>query len=578
MDSIQARARLKESLAIRSKCELSEPSGIPYPATLEDVKRQLKQAIEAKKQREEQLRQQQEGRPPNQQREEEKGQKSKKICTEQHRHPSASTSNSIIPHRSSSPPPSAASLLPTRLSRLDRQRNYDALEEKLSFITWVEFRRQAQAIQFMEMQQEGKRRERIERELEHKQAEEEMKDSDTTGNQLTKEASSSSSTSTSTSGDLRLFSYELGLRSARGQPTGARRFILTTYDDMWVRYFTFHASQRHHYEMIMENHPCHLYFDIEFKWQKNRHFRRPEACGGDDRIEEGDDSPTHSLIEIEPVMKALCNEIVTQLNSRFRFDPPVTCKQLLQLDSSSSVKFSRHIIVRLDQDIRPTAAPQTASLQDDDTHSSTSSTPCVAPSSKRSRANHSPPSLSTPPAPRFMFRNNFHAGRFVRTMCNDIARQVRQPMESHQQSATPVDDSQMSDHERQRLEHLRLLRYCLVQDSHAHQDDESAPSSSSSTSPPFDSSLPPHFQPMIDQGVYTRNRSFRLFLSSKNIPPHVGSSQASFSSSASSFDVDDTPPVLLVADSNEFPLDGVALKDIFMATLICNVRMHKRIW
>ena len=43
-------------------------------------------------------------------------------------------------------------------------------------------------------------------------------------------------------------------------PNGARRFIVSTYAEFWRRYEAVPPKQRHHYEIIREGAPCHLYF------------------------------------------------------------------------------------------------------------------------------------------------------------------------------------------------------------------------------------------------------------------------------------------------------------------------------
>ena len=42
--------------------------------------------------------------------------------------------------------------------------------------------------------------------------------------------------------------------------TGKRSFIVTTYSKFWQRYQEVLPDHRHHYEIIQEQTPCHLYF------------------------------------------------------------------------------------------------------------------------------------------------------------------------------------------------------------------------------------------------------------------------------------------------------------------------------
>ena len=51
----------------------------------------------------------------------------------------------------------------------------------------------------------------------------------------------------------RVFSYE-------HNSTGKRSFLVTTYTKFWQRYQDMLPDHRHHYEIIQEHAPCHLYF------------------------------------------------------------------------------------------------------------------------------------------------------------------------------------------------------------------------------------------------------------------------------------------------------------------------------
>lgn len=57
----------------------------------------------------------------------------------------------------------------------------------------------------------------------------------------------------------RIFSYE-------HDSTGKRSFIVTTYKKFWQRYQEILPDHRHHYEIIQEGMPCHLYFGKAVCW------------------------------------------------------------------------------------------------------------------------------------------------------------------------------------------------------------------------------------------------------------------------------------------------------------------------
>ncbi|KAL6871481.1 hypothetical protein ACP4OV_014310 [Aristida adscensionis] len=52
--------------------------------------------------------------------------------------------------------------------------------------------------------------------------------------------------------------------------TGTRRFLVSTYEEFWLRYNKLDPKKRHHYEVIQEGSPCHIYFDLEFDKRLNK--------------------------------------------------------------------------------------------------------------------------------------------------------------------------------------------------------------------------------------------------------------------------------------------------------------------
>ncbi|PHT43369.1 hypothetical protein CQW23_17394 [Capsicum baccatum] len=62
--------------------------------------------------------------------------------------------------------------------------------------------------------------------------------------------------------NARVFSYQ-------DHMSGQRRFLVSTYKEFWRRYETMNPKFRHHYEVIQEGLPCHLYFDLEFNKREN---------------------------------------------------------------------------------------------------------------------------------------------------------------------------------------------------------------------------------------------------------------------------------------------------------------------
>ncbi|WVZ14391.1 hypothetical protein V8G54_011957 [Vigna mungo] len=63
--------------------------------------------------------------------------------------------------------------------------------------------------------------------------------------------------------DVHVFSYQ-------DHFNGQRRFLVSTYTEFWRRYKNMNPKFRHHYEVIQEGLPCHLYFDLEFNKKVNK--------------------------------------------------------------------------------------------------------------------------------------------------------------------------------------------------------------------------------------------------------------------------------------------------------------------
>lgn len=215
---------------------------------------------------------------------------------------------------------------------------------------------------------------------------------------------------------VRIFSYQ-------DHVSGQRRFLVSTYKEFWRRYKNMNCKFRHHYEVIQEGMPCHLYFDLEFNIKEN--------------AEKNGDEMVDLLILI--IFEALLEKYSIEGDTNW----------IVELDSSTKDKFSRHLIICL---------PGTA------------------------------------------FKDNTHVGAFVTEICSRI------------HSARGRD---------KKFEQLFITK-----------DSSSA-------------DVPCHL--FIDTAVYSRNRCFRLHLSSK-----AGKNS-----------------VLL--PTGRFKCKEMSEEDVFMVSLICNV-------
>ncbi|KAL2550531.1 DNA-directed primase/polymerase protein [Forsythia ovata] len=114
--------------------------------------------------------------------------------------------------------------------------------------------------------------------------------------------------------NARVFSYQ-------DHMNGQRRFLVSTYKEFWRRYKDMNPKFRHHYEVIQEGLPCHLYFDLEFNMREN-----PDK-NGDEMVD----------LLLTVVFDALLEKYSIGGNKDW----------VVELDSSTKEKFSRHLIIRL---------------------------------------------------------------------------------------------------------------------------------------------------------------------------------------------------------------------------------------
>ncbi|KAJ1404411.1 DNA-directed primase/polymerase protein isoform X3, partial [Sesbania bispinosa] len=112
--------------------------------------------------------------------------------------------------------------------------------------------------------------------------------------------------------DVRVFSYQ-------DHFNGQRRFLASTYTEFWRRYKNMDSKFRHHYEVIQEGLPCHLYFDLEFNKRINI------GKNGDEMVD----------LLISVVLEALHEKYAIHGDHNW----------IVELDSSTEDKFSRHLII-----------------------------------------------------------------------------------------------------------------------------------------------------------------------------------------------------------------------------------------
>ncbi|XP_076004101.1 DNA-directed primase/polymerase protein [Genypterus blacodes] len=247
---------------------------------------------------------------------------------------------------------------------------------------------------------------------------------------------------------------------------GQRIFLVTSYSELWHYYRTYPQSLMHCYEVIPEGAVCKLYFDLEFHKSSN--------TGADGRA------------MVSFLIQYVCEKLMEV------YGIECSAKDVLNLDSSTDEKFSRHLIFNL----------QNAA-----------------------------------------FKDNMHVGKFIHGILQEVLsspehrRYLDTGTEEDRGTHTPqtqsnptktgmLADSPQTKRRKQEDQDLSILwvknkdgQQCLF----------------------------------VDLGVYTKNRNFRLYKSSK-----VGKNAA-----------------FRVAEDNRFtagPEQGVSAEEsLFLASLVCNV-------
>ncbi|XP_044202940.1 DNA-directed primase/polymerase protein isoform X1 [Thunnus albacares] len=254
-------------------------------------------------------------------------------------------------------------------------------------------------------------------------------------------------------------------------PQGQRIFLVTSYSELWHYYRTFTQSLMHCYEVIPEGTVCKLYFDLEFHKPSNK-----EADG-------------------KNMVSSLIQYVCEKLMDIYGIE--CSAKNILNLDSSTEEKFSRHLIFNLQNAV---------------------------------------------------FKDNIHVGAFIHAILQQVLSTTKsgscldveinssaENSETGRAHADPevkpakADEEAESPQTKRCKQEERDLGFLRVK----NKDGQDCL--------------------FVDLGVYTKNRNFRLYKSSK-----VGKNAA-----------------FTVADDNKFttkPEKGISAEEsVFLASLVCNV-------
>ncbi|XP_076874167.1 DNA-directed primase/polymerase protein isoform X2 [Brachyhypopomus gauderio] len=125
---------------------------------------------------------------------------------------------------------------------------------------------------------------------------------------------------------------------------GQRVYLMTSYSELWHYYSSHRQSLMHCYEVIPEGAVCKLYFDLEFHKASNTHLDGKKM--------------------VALLIQYVCEKLAET------YDLQCSAEHVLNLDSSTAEKFSRHLIFLLPnstfRDNRHVEAPETTPSPSED--------------------------------------------------------------------------------------------------------------------------------------------------------------------------------------------------------------------
>ncbi|KAF7686727.1 DNA-directed primase/polymerase protein [Silurus meridionalis] len=195
---------------------------------------------------------------------------------------------------------------------------------------------------------------------------------------------------------------------------GQRVYLVTSYSELWHYYSSHRQSLMHCYEVIPEGAVCKLYFDLEFDVASNTHLDGTKMVAA---------LIQHVCVKLEEVYGVQC-----------------TAKDVLNLDSSTAEKFSRHLIFQLHN--------------------------CA-------------------------FKDNKHTGSFIHHILKPALKYLHTGPENSPEVVDDVSEKPQSKRMKHNEEDEEDLSFLIVKGKDGQK------------------------QLFVDLGVYTKNRNFRLYKSSK---------------------------------------------------------------
>lgn len=145
--------------------------------------------------------------------------------------------------------------------------------------------------------------------------------------------------------DGRSFSRLFGLFAQEVSEGGVRRYLVVSYRDFVASYLKMRAldRRRHLYEVLREGRPCWLYFDLEYS---KMHNPPPLLSAVNKKAREkkaAEEKETEEDQE-EALMTLFKKMLIRFMRECFSFS--LRDEDIIDLDSSTDEKFSRHLIVK----------------------------------------------------------------------------------------------------------------------------------------------------------------------------------------------------------------------------------------
>jgi len=325
---------------------------------------------------------------------------------------------------------------------------------------------------------------------------------------------------------LKVYSYE-------GAHTGKRRFFVSTEDEFLKMYLN--TPKKHVYEIIVEDAPCRLYFDLEYNIPANQQLHAvasagADLAGGSDPSGSSSNSSGTGAMRLHSLVALLIASIKSKLAAVFGIY--IGDSEFNLLDSSTDTKFSQHLVVVIPRSSRCKHRLRTASADGVDspppsTNSSKTVSVCYCRKCKSdvvgAPKRRTWGSVDKDPADRreLLFRTNREAGRFVESLIYDMT--VHSDSNTCSGSGTygagPALEinpgfERMWVHTAPSASNSRGAG-TVESESEARTGHGTV--AANGAQGVQDVRCPPKSEKVcfIDRGVYSRNRAFRLLLSSK---------------------------------------------------------------